>query len=177
MYPAMRGETRSGVPQLVLWRLAAIAILFVLTVANLFIREIRGEDAGAAAALSGELGYPAPVAAMRERIESLAGRAEHVVYVACLSGEVVGWIHVGVTHHLQSEPSAEIGGLVVSMEARSSGIGRRLVARAEQWARERGLKRVVVRSQIAREGAHRFYLREGYERTKTSAVFTKKLGL
>jgi hypothetical protein len=26
-----------------------------------------------------------------------------------------------------------------------------------------------------REAAHRFYLREGYERTKTSAVFTKKL--
>jgi GNAT superfamily N-acetyltransferase len=140
----------------------------------MLIREITGSDARAAAALSEELGYPASVEDMKQRIESL-GTLDRVVYVACLGGEVVGWIDVGVTRHLQSEPYAEIGGLVVSNEARSGGIGRSLVARAEQWARERGLKKVVVRSQIAREGAHRFYMREGYERTKTSAVFTKKL--
>lgn len=101
--------------------------------------------------------------------------ADHVVYVACLAGEVVGWVDVGVAHHLQSEPRAEIGGLVVASEARGAGIGRLLVERAEGWARQRGLKSVVARSQIAREAAHRFYLREGYARTKTSAVFTKTL--
>jgi GNAT superfamily N-acetyltransferase len=147
----------------------------VLTGGSLFVREITGADAVAAAKLSGELGYPVSAEAMMQRIESLGGRADHVVYVACVDGEVVGWIDVGVTNHLQSEPYAEIGGLVVSNEARSGGIGRSLVARAEEWALERGLKKVVVRSQIAREGAHRFYMREGYERTKTSAVFTKKL--
>ena len=63
----------------------------------------------------------------------------------------------------------------MSSKLRSRGIGRVLVARAEQWALERGLKSVVVRSQIAREAAHNFYLREGYARTKTSAVFTKQL--
>jgi ribosomal protein S18 acetylase RimI-like enzyme len=147
-----------------------------LTLKNLLIREITGADAAAAALLSEALGYPVAEDAMRQRIESLAGRADHAVYVACLGGEVVGWIDVGVTQHLQSEPRAEIGGLVVSSEARNAGIGRRLVQRAEEWARERRLESVVVRSQIAREGAHRFYLRHGYERTKTSAVFTKKLG-
>jgi hypothetical protein len=35
---------------------------------------------------------------------------------------------------------------------------------------------MLVRSQIKREDAHRFYLREGYVRTKTSVVFTKELG-
>ena len=140
------------------------------------IREINGADAAAVAALSGELGYPVSTDAMRKRIESLAEQADRAVYVACLGGEVVGWIDVGVTQHLQSEPRAEIGGLVVSSEARNAGIGRRLVQRAEEWARDRGLTSMVVRSQIAREGAHRFYLREGYERTKTSAVFTKRLG-
>jgi GNAT superfamily N-acetyltransferase len=148
----------------------------VVTVENLLIREVTGADAAAAAALSGELGYPASEDEMRQRIQSLAGRADHAVYIACLGGELIGWIDVGVTHHLQSEPRAEIGGLVVASEARCGGIGRRLVARAEQWALDQGLKSVVVRSQIAREGAHRFYLREGYERTKTSAVFMKKLG-
>jgi GNAT superfamily N-acetyltransferase len=92
-----------------------------------------------------------------------------------VSGEVVGWIDVSAAHHLQSEPLAEIGGLVVASEARSGGIGRRLVERAEEWAVQRGLKSILVRSQVARAAAHRFYLREGYERIKTSAVFTKKL--
>jgi len=140
------------------------------------VREIAAADAGAAARLSGELGYPASVETMRQRIESLAGSVDRAVFVACLDEEVVGWIDVGVIHHLQAEARAEIGGLVVASEARGGGIGRRLLARAEEWALERGLAKVVVRSQIAREGAHRFYLREGYERTKTSAVFTKMLG-
>lgn len=142
---------------------------------ELVLREITAADAAAAAMLSGELGYPVSAEIMERRIESLARSADHAVYVACAAGEVVGWIDVGVIHHLQAEPRAEIGGLVVSSGARSGGIGRRLVARAEEWAAQRGLTSVVVRSQIAREGAHRFYLREGYQRTKTSAVFTKKL--
>lgn len=140
---------------------------------DLQTREITLADAAAAASLSGELGYPASPEVMQQRIASLS--ADHAVYVACLEGEVVGWIDVSVTHHLQSDPRAEIGGLVVSSKLRSRGIGRVLVTRAEQWAIERGLKSVVVRSQIAREAAHNFYLREGYARTKTSAVFTKQL--
>jgi GNAT superfamily N-acetyltransferase len=95
--------------------------------------------------------------------------------VACRDSIVIGWIDVGIVHHLQVEPSGEIGGLVVSHACRSLGIGAKLVWRAEEWVRERGVTRVVVRSNVTREAAHRFYLREGYERTKTSAVFSKTL--
>jgi GNAT superfamily N-acetyltransferase len=142
---------------------------------DLISREIIARDAAAVARLSGELGYPVSSEEMKRRIESLARLPDHAVYVACVSGEVVGWIHVQVSHHLQAEPRAEIGGLVVSSEARSRGIGRRLVAVAEEWALQQGLKSIVVRSRATREAAHRFYLREGYTQTKTSAVFTKGL--
>jgi GNAT superfamily N-acetyltransferase len=137
------------------------------------IRPIAGEDAAAAARLSAELGYPADVETMRARIAHLSGLADHRVFVACVGGEVIGWLHVSASLHLQSEPRAEIGGLVVTAGARSSGVGAMLVRRAEQWAIEQGFDAILVRSQIMREAAHRFYLREGYERTKTSAVFTK----
>ena len=143
---------------------------------DLLTREITSLDAAAAAKLSGELGYPVSTDAMMQRIECLSKLPGHVVYVACVAGAVVGWIDVSAVHHLQSEAHAEIGGLVILSELRSGGIGQRLVAQAEQWALERGLKSMAVRSQIARAGAHRFYLREGYTRTKTSAVFTKALG-
>ncbi len=143
---------------------------------DLITREITAGDAAAAARLSGELGYPVSSEEMKRRLESLARMPNHAVYVACIAGEVVGWIHVRVSHHLQAEPRAEIGGLVVASEARSRGIGRRLVAVAEEWALQQGLKSIVVRSRATREAAHRFYLREGYSITKTSAVFTKELG-
>jgi PhnO protein len=143
---------------------------------DLIIREITRKDAAAAARLTEELGYATSVDVMQQRIECLRGLTHRAVYVACLSGEVVGWIDVNAAHHLQAEPRAEIGGLVVASEARSGGVGRRLVERAEEWAMQRGLKSILVRSQVAREAAHRFYLREGYERIKTSAVFTKELG-
>ena len=139
------------------------------------IREITAADAAAAANLSGELGYQVSADAMRQRIESLLRHPDQAIYVASLSGKVVAWIDLAVTWHLTSEPRVEIAGLVVSSEVRSRGIGRLLVERAEQWAVSRGLTGMLVRSRITREDAHRFYLREGYERTKTQAVFTKEL--
>ncbi len=146
--------------------------------AAITIREITAEDAGAAAELSGQLGYPVSTETMKERIEACRAIADHAVFVACRadSGQTVGWIDVSVVHHLQNEPYGEIGGLVVASEFRNGGIGQKLLERAEEWIRnEKRIARVVVRSQISREAAHRFYLREGYTRWKTSAVFSKDL--
>lgn len=142
---------------------------------DIHIRLMVPADADAAAGLSAELGYPADPGAMRARIVQLAAAPDHAVFVADSGRDVIGWIHVSAVLHLQADPRAEIGGLVVAARVRGQRIGAALVARAEQWAREQGFTSLVVRSQIMREDAHRFYLREGYARTKTSAVFTKVL--
>ena len=142
---------------------------------NPVIRKILPSDAASAARLSGELGYPATPEVMQQRIIQLANCPNREVYVACAGPAVVGWIDVGVTHHLQSEPYVEIGGLVVAEGARSKGIGALLLSFAEDWAREHGVRRMVVRSRISRERAHAFYERTGYTRSKTSAVFEKSL--
>ena len=139
------------------------------------IREITPQDAREAALLSGELGYPVTPDAMRQRIEYLMEQPNHVAFVASYLERLAGWISVEISHHLCVESRAEITALVVSSGMRSRGIGRLLVERAEQWAASRGLKEMLVRSRVSREDAHRFYLREGYERTKTSAVFVKHL--
>jgi GNAT superfamily N-acetyltransferase len=139
------------------------------------IREIIPDDAPAAAELSGQLGYPVSPDTLKTRVEFLANQPDHVIYVACIAEQVVGWIDVCITHHLAADPRAEIAGLVVSSEVRSQGIGRQLVEKAEQWARDHGLTTMLVRSRSTREAAHRFYLREGYTHSKTSVVFTKDL--
>ena len=138
------------------------------------VRPISSEDAEAAAELSAQLGYKASVATMRSRIESLLqNRSSQAVFVACVDAEVVGWIEIAIVQHLQSEPHTVIGGLVVREDVRSRGIGSRLLSEAEEWSRQQEVAVVRVRSQVARERAHRFYLREGYRQVKTSAVFEK----
>jgi GNAT superfamily N-acetyltransferase len=139
------------------------------------VRAATPDDAAAIAGLSGELGYPAGVAEMRDRLSRLCAASDHALLVACEDDRVIGWLHASVVEHLQASPRVEIGGLVVAEAARGRRAGATLVAEAERWARERGFTQILVRSQIAREDAHRFYLREGYTRTKTSAVFSKPL--
>jgi GNAT superfamily N-acetyltransferase len=85
----------------------------------------------------------------------------------------VGWIDAAMERHLQSPASAVIGGLVVREDTRGLGVGKRLCLEVEQWARSKSIPLVRVRSQIKREDAHRFYLRDGYRKVKTSLVFEK----
>ena len=141
------------------------------------VREASDADAQAIAELSGELGYPATAELMLERLAFARQLGGRVLFVAVEeSGRVVAWMDLSISHHIQSGAYVEIGGLVVATEVRGQGVGARLVKHAEDWARLQGVSTVLVRSQIAREDAHRFYLREGYERTKTSAVFQKRVG-
>lgn len=139
------------------------------------IRPIETRDAKVAAVLCTQLGYPADEAAVLARMTQIAGDAHRAVLVACLDDVLVGWIDLSVEYHLQSEPSALIGGLVVAEPARGRGIGRQLCRAAEDWARTQGVARLRVRSNAIRERAHAFYLRDGYARVKTSAVFEKTL--
>ena len=139
----------------------------------MILRHALPDDAEALATLSSELGYPVPADVMRRRIVDL--NLQQAVFVAEVDQRVVGWIDVGLSFHLQSGVRAEIGGLVVSAESRNQGFGRQLLLRAEQWAREKGMSEVLLRSNTKRADAHRFYLRESYTQTKTSAVFLKKL--
>lgn len=144
--------------------------------ADVLIREMVPSDAQQAAELSGELGYPASADEIRQRLHELQ-QASHAVYAACLDGVVVGWIEVGIAHHLQSGACGEIGGLIVSATCQGRGIGRRLVETAEQWVASRGITKLVVRSRITRAAAHDFYLGLNFERLKTSAVFKKTIEL
>ncbi len=142
---------------------------------RLSIRELTAEDSGAAAELCSQLGYPNSPDDLRQRIEETSRSADRVAFAAVLDGQIVGWIDAAIERHLQSSACAVIGGLVVRDETRGLGIGRRLCLEVEEWARSQSIPVVRVRSQIKREDAHRFYLRDGYSKVKTSVVFEKRL--
>jgi len=137
------------------------------------IRRLSVDDAEAAAELSSQLGYPSSPGDLRKRIEELSHTTDRVAFAAVVDGQIVGWIDAAMERHLQYAASAVIGGLVVREDMRGQGVGRRLCLEVEEWARSKSVPLVRVRSQIKREDAHRFYLRDGYHKVKTSLVFEK----
>jgi len=138
------------------------------------IREATSADAETLALLSGQLGYPADAPAIVRRLATIAGRG--IVLVAFdPQGKVCGFAHAEPRHLLIAEPFVELAALVVSENARGSGAGATLLAAVEAWTREQGIASVRVRSNVLRERAHRFYLREGYVEKKRQAIFLKQM--
>ena len=115
------------------------------------------------------------MAEMNVRLRRVKPAALHAIFVAEDGGEVVGWIHVGVSFLLEVPLRAEINGLVVSAATRSRGTGARLLETAEAWARTKKCEGMSVRSNVIRERAHAFYERNGYEHYKTQKSFRKPL--
>jgi len=142
------------------------------------IRKARRSDAGRIAQLSGELGYPATVGQIATRLRQLKPASKHAVFVAeCSDATVglVGWLHVSVSHLLESDIRAEVNGLIVAEGQRSAGAGAKLLEAAEEWARRHECQGMNVRSNVIRERAHGFYERNGYEHYKTQKAFRKAL--
>ena len=155
------------------------------------VRPARPQDAGSLAALSNQLGYPSSREEVDRRLRRILPDAGHAVFVAEAGIEsrpgrgsdaarqdsprpgLAGWVHVFVEHTVESDATAEIGGLVVGESWRGAGIGRLLMERAERWAREAGCGSVTVRSNVIRERAHAFYERLGYKLVKSQRVFRK----
>jgi GNAT superfamily N-acetyltransferase len=139
------------------------------------IRPARGADRADLARLATQLGYPMSEEEAGERLSRIADHPDHALLVAEQDGRVAGWLQVSRVRVFESEDGVEIGGLVVDEALRSRGIGARLLAEAERWARERGCVRMRVRSNVVRERAHAFYRSAGFSEVKTQRVFEKAL--
>lgn len=145
-------------------------------VGDVLIRTAEKGDAGRLAGLMGVLGYPTTVKEMEQRLQRILDNPRYRTLVAVDEGALVGMIgmEMGFSYQLCGN-HLRILALVVDERARGRGIGRALVAAAEQWAVSQGARRVRVSSgnRPERAGAHAFYRRAGYEAKGTS--FHKQL--
>lgn len=137
------------------------------------IRPAQPDDAEQIAVLAGQLGYPATAEQMRCRLAAAARDLQQAVFVAEDDAALVGWVHVVRRDLLVSDGDAELAGLIVDEGRRGQGLGRRLVAHAEQWARQQGCLALRVRSNVVRDDAHAFYRRLGFVITKRQSVFRR----
>jgi len=143
---------------------------------DITVRPAEASDATAIASLCAQLGYPSTSEDIERRLTTIAGEPDAILLVAdCRHDGVIGWVHVRAVHLITRDACAEIGGLVVDTARRGGGIGTRLMAASEEWARRRGLDTLRLRSNVIREEAHAFYCGRGFTGSKTSLLFTKML--
>jgi GNAT superfamily N-acetyltransferase len=141
----------------------------------LVVRDAIIEDAAVIAALLGELGYPSQTDGVRARLGRLLTREDSRVFVAEREARVLGVLGLHRVPVLTSlNDVAMIIALVVTDRERRSGVGRVLIARAEDEARVWQCGRIMVTSAEHRADAHGFYQRLGYE--YTGRRFAKGIG-
>src|SRR3982751_5501897 len=99
---------------------------------DLTVRFAEASDVDALAKLMAELGYDTRVSEMQMRLEAIAKDERYRTFVAVKDGTVCGMIgtlaHASYEHN---DPGGRILALVVSDNARGSGVGKKLVAAAE----------------------------------------------
>ncbi len=136
------------------------------------IRPARPEDAAAVARLLAELGYPSTPQEVAQRIDALGG-ADAVLIT---DGALIALHRVPLL--AEGGASARITALVVAAARRREGLGRALLAAAEEVARRWGCDLLEVSSgrRPERDPAHAFYLAAGFEDTaQRSARYWKWL--
>ena len=139
------------------------------------IREAKATDYVELQKLSFEdLGYECDAELVKSRLENLDPNNE-CVFVADVSGKVVGYVHIIKFNTLYYKSMANIQGMVVAKEHQRKGFGKQLMNAAEDWARERDLEMIRLNSGFVRPEAHEFYRAIGYNNEKEQIRFMKEL--
>lgn len=145
--------------------------------ATTHVRKSTEDDLAALVGLCAELGYPSDKQVIANRLQTVLSDQSTVLLVATGDdGVAIGFVHVGIRPLMVADRTAEICGLIVSESARGKGLGKNLMAAAEQWAQANGCTEVSLRSNVIRKEAHEFYRGLGYELYKTSVAFRKAIG-
>ena len=140
------------------------------------VRAATAADAAALEPLLAQLGYALEEAEIRRRIERIASAGGHYLVVAeDADGALTAMLHVYGRAALEKPPEAVVQALVVRDDLRGQGVGRAMMALAENWARDAGYRYISLSSQTSRDAAHAFYEGIGYARYATSHQFRKSL--
>jgi ribosomal protein S18 acetylase RimI-like enzyme len=134
------------------------------------VRPARAEDLPAALELFGQLDRFQEDWRVFEPRRDLAGEAE-ARYLAALEDPAelhlvaqhidrlvgMGLARILVPSSISDERGAEVSNVYVRPDARGLGIGRALVTELARWSRERGARRLVVKTYTQNEEALRFW--------------------
>ena len=107
------------------------------------------------------------------------GTLPYRIFVAEKAGAIVGFVEVGLRSHAEDcDPRQPVGfleGWFVVESERRSGVGRALVAAAEQWARDQGCIEMASNTWLDAGVSQKAHQAVGYEIVERTVHFRKKL--
>jgi aminoglycoside 6'-N-acetyltransferase I len=152
---------------------------------EVLIRPARPADAPALAALCFALWPDSPLAEHAQEVEAkLAGQARSTLPLVCFTAEaqdgtLIGFVETGLRSHADGcDPAQPVGfleGWYVAPDFRRQGIGRRLVAAAEAWARSQGCVEMASDTWIDHDLSQRAHAALGFEAIDRCVHFRKLL--
>lgn len=134
-------------------------------------RPFKDKDLTALVELMAELGYQHSAESLLKNIYAVREQGAEV-FVAEVAGEIAGCIATLIDVRLAEGRSGEIVSLVVAQKYRGGGVGKALLATAEQWLIPR-VDKINIRANALRAEAHGFYQALGYAVVKQQVVLSK----
>jgi RimJ/RimL family protein N-acetyltransferase len=153
------------------------------TIGDVHIRAARRSDSEALArlrhALWPEASYDEILADMQLMFDGVASSLPLVDFVAQLDTRLIGFVEVGLRSHANHcDPTRPVGfieGWFVDAGVRQRGIGRALIAAAEDWARMQGCKEMASDALVDNALSQLAHERLGYEVANQCTDFRKTL--
>ncbi len=131
---------------------------------HMIIRQARGADAVALAALYQSLVSDPHINVRPERLEALAADPHNYLLVCEVDGVVCGTVLL--TLCLDAMYGNQLYGVlenvVVAEAQRGQGIGHQLMAHVEELCRQHDCSKIMLLSAASRAQAHRFFERHGF---------------
>ena len=138
---------------------------------KIIIREMTLNDAKAVNILSSQLGYTLSIEQTLQNINAVLESNDHTAFVAEYENKIVGWIGASQAIMIEVMPHCEINGLVIDQDHRGMGIGKLLVDKVKQWAREKNNSKIGLHCNVKRTEAHLFYEHLGFAEIKQQKNF------
>lgn len=125
--------------------------------------------------LLGQLGYLVSPGEFESRLQAFEGHTDHRLIIAERKSEVIGFMHAYFKPCLHKPASVVVQAIVVSENARGTGVGKLFLNEASRWAEEIGCDEVSLYSNVSREDAFKIYRALGYEHRGTSHALALRL--
>ncbi|MGN1303835.1 MAG: GNAT family N-acetyltransferase [Oscillospiraceae bacterium] len=142
---------------------------------DISIRKACADDAAYISELcKNGLGYDCRAEFVMDKLNKIDLNRE-AVFAAVFDDKVIGFIHIEKYDTLYFETLVNVLGIAADVHYRRCGIGKKLIAAAELWAKEIGALAIRLNSGASRTQAHSFYRAVGFDSEKQQLRFLKKI--
>lgn len=112
---------------------------------------------------------------LEDKILDVLNHDDEKIFIAVCDDEVIGYIYVNIYDVLYQEPIANIVSFILNMNKKHNGVGKTLIEAAENWAKDKGIKKARIVSDDNRTHGHSLFKKLGYVINETDFEFKKAL--